>query len=117
MPAQVPWVTEAKGGDLQEGSDSFGGRESSEGAIAMIQPITLLSAGLCLGVLYLRYRSQPKDGPRRSTKQKLKTAKVLGAALLAWMAVSYALQHQMEKIDGAAHEPSMMERIVAYLSK
>ena len=84
----------------------------------MIQPVTLLGAGLCLGVLYLRYRNQPKDGPRRSTKQKLKTAKVLAMALLAWMALSYTLQHQMERLDGeAAHEPSMMERIVAYLSK
>jgi hypothetical protein len=83
----------------------------------MIQPVTLLGAGLCLGVLYLRYRSQPKDGPRRSTKQKLKTVKILAAAFLAWMALSYSLQHQMERIDGPAHEPSMMERIVAYLSK
>ena len=84
----------------------------------MIQPVTLLGAGLCLGVLYLRYRSQPKDGPRRSPKQKLKTVKILAAAFLAWMALSYALQHQMERLDGgAAHEPSIMERIVAYLSK
>jgi len=51
-------------------------------------------------------------------RQQFKTVKVLAAAFLAWMALSYALQHQMERLDGgAAHEPSMMERIVAYLSK
>jgi len=84
----------------------------------MIQPVTLLGAGLCLGVLYLRYRSQPKDRPPRSTKQKFKTGKLLLAALLAWMALSFTLQHMIGRLDGeAAHEPSVMERVVSYLSK
>jgi hypothetical protein len=84
----------------------------------MIQPVTLLGAGLCLGVLFLRYRSRPKDGPRRTPKQKLKTLKILFAALLAWLALSYTLQHMIARIDGAAaQEPSLMERVVSYLSK
>jgi hypothetical protein len=84
----------------------------------MIQPVTLLGAGLCFGVLYLRYRSQPKDGPRRSPRQKLKTAKVLLAAVVAWLALSFTLQHMIGRLDGAATpEPSLLERIVSYLSK
>jgi len=84
----------------------------------MIQPVTLLGAGLCLGVLLLWYRSQPKDRPRRSPQQKLKTAKILVAAFLAWMALYYTLQHMIGNLDGvAAQEPSLMERIVSYLSK
>ena len=84
----------------------------------MIQPVTLMGAGLCLGVLYLRYRSQPKDGKSSSPKQKLNFAKVLLAALVAWMGIYYMLQHMIGNIDGAAaQEPSMMERIVRYLGK
>jgi hypothetical protein len=83
----------------------------------MIQPVTLLGAGLCFGVLYLRYKSQPKNRPARTSKQKLKTAKLLFAALLAWMAIGYSLKHSIGQIDGADHEPSLMERIVTYLSK
>ena len=82
----------------------------------MIQPVTLLGAGLCLGVLYLRYRSQPKDGPRRTPKQKLKTAKILFAALLVWLTLSFTLRHMIGKLDGADREPSVLERIVSYLS-
>ena len=83
----------------------------------MIQPITLLGAGLSLGVLYLRYKSRPKDSPRRSSKQILKTAKILLAAFVAWMGVYYALQHMILNVDGIpAQEPSLMERIVRYLS-
>ena len=84
----------------------------------MIQPVTLLGAGLCLGVLYLRYRSQPKDAKRSSPKQKLKFAKVLLAALVAWMGIYYTMQHMVGNIDGApAQEPSLMERVVRYLEK
>jgi len=84
----------------------------------MIQPITLLGAGLCLAVLFLKYRSRPKDKPPRTTKQKLKTAKLLLAGLVAWMGIYYSLQHMIGNLDGAApSEPSMMERIVSYLSK
>jgi hypothetical protein len=83
----------------------------------MIQPITLLGAGLCFAVLFLRYRSQPKNRPPRSRQQKLKTAKVLLAALLAWMTLIFTLHHMIDKIDGADREPSLMERMVAFLSK
>jgi hypothetical protein len=81
-----------------------------------IQPITLLGAGLCLTVLFLRYRSRPKDSPRRSPKQKLKTAKVLLAGVVAWMGLYYTLQHMIGNLDQApAQEPSLMERIVLFL--
>lgn len=83
----------------------------------MIQPITLMGAGLCLAVLFLRYRSRTKNRPRRSTKQKLKTSKILLAGLVAWMALFYTLQHMIGNIDGAVpREPSLVERIVTYLS-
>ena len=83
----------------------------------MIQPVTLLGAGLCFAVLFLRYRSQPKDRPRRSPQQKVKTAKVLLAAFLAWMTLSYTLQHMIGKMDGTDREPSLIERVVRFLSK
>jgi amino acid transporter len=82
----------------------------------MPQPITLLGAGLCLIVLFLRYRSRPKDSPRRSPKQKLKTAKILLAAVVAWMGLYYTLQHMIGNLDqAAAQEPSLMERVVLFL--
>jgi hypothetical protein len=84
----------------------------------MIQPITLLGAGLCFAVLFLRYRSRPKDTPRRSTKQKLKTAKVLLAGVVAWMALYYTLRHMIGSLDGVvAQDPSLIERVVSYFSK
>jgi hypothetical protein len=84
----------------------------------MIQPITLLGAVLCLGVLLLRYRSQPKNQKRSSLQQKLKTAKVLIAALLALAAINYTMQRMAETLDGApAHEPSLIERAVLSFSK
>ncbi|MDP8982734.1 MAG: hypothetical protein M3O35_19325 [Acidobacteriota bacterium] len=84
----------------------------------MIQPVTLLGVGLCLAVLYLRYRSQPKDAKRSSPRQKLKTAKILLAALVVWMGIHYSLQHMIGNLDGApAEEPSMLERVVRYLGK
>jgi hypothetical protein len=82
----------------------------------MIQPITLLGAGLCFAVLFLRYRSRPKDSPRRSVKQKLKTGKMLLAALVVWMGLYYTLQHMIGNLDNApAQEPSLMERVVNFL--
>jgi len=83
----------------------------------MIQPITLLTAGIFFVVLFFRYKSRQKDAPRRTKQQKLKTAKVLFAALLAWMAIRYSLQHTMAKMDGADQQPSLMERVVSFLSK
>jgi hypothetical protein len=83
----------------------------------MIQPITLVTAGIFFVVLYLRYRSRPKDGPRRTKQQTLKSAKVLIAAILAWLAIHYSLQHTIAKMDGADQEPSTMERIVSFFTK
>ncbi len=82
-----------------------------------MQPITILCVLLCFGVLYLRYQSQPKDRPPRTRQQKLKTAKILGAAILAWMSIGYALQHLNENLTGSATEASWMERAVSFLSK
>jgi len=83
----------------------------------MIHPITVLSLGIFFAVLYWRYRSRPKDAPPRSRQQKLKTAKVLFAAILVWMAISYSLRHTIAKMDGADYEPTLMERVVSFLAK
>ena len=83
----------------------------------MIQPITLITAGIFFLVLYLRYKSRPKNGPPRTKKQQLKTAKLLFAAILAWLAIHYSLQHTIAKMDGVDQEPSFVERAVAFLSK
>jgi hypothetical protein len=83
----------------------------------MIQPITLLTAGIFFAVLYMRYKSRPKDAPRRTKKQQWKTAKILFAAILAWLTIHYSLQHTIAKMDGADQEPSFMERVVAFFSK
>jgi hypothetical protein len=82
-----------------------------------MQPITLLSAGLFLAVLWFRFQSRPKDTPRSSRQHKLKLTKVLVAALLAWIAIRYSLQHTLAKIDGDDQEPTTMERVVTFLSK
>lgn len=81
-----------------------------------MQPITLITAGIFFVVLYLRYQNRPKDGPRRGKTQKGKLVKVLLAAMVAWIAISYSMQHTIAKIDGADHEPSFMERVVSFLS-
>jgi len=83
----------------------------------MIQPITLLTAGLFFVVLYVRFKSRPKDGPRRTRQQQLKTAKLLFAALVAWLAIQYSLRHTLAKMDGTDQEPSLVERAVSFLSK
>ena len=83
----------------------------------MMQPITFVGAILCFGVLIMRYRSQPKNRPRRTTQQKLKTAKILFAALLVWMGILYSLRRLDANLDGAAPEPTVMERVVQFLSR
>ena len=83
----------------------------------MPQPITLVTAAIFFVVLFLRYRSRPRNGASRTNGQKLKTAKILLAALVAWMAIHYSLQHTLAKMDGSDPEPSFMERIVSFLSK
>ena len=83
----------------------------------MIQPVTLLSAGVCLWVLVLRYRSTPQNKRKSSLEQKLKTAKILAGALLALLGIMYTMQRMSAKLDGAEHEPTLMERVVLYFSK
>lgn len=84
----------------------------------MIQPITLLGAGLSLGILYFRYKSQPKNQAKRTHKQITKTAKILFAAVLAWLTLGFTLQHMIGNIDGIpAQEPSTFEKVVRFFSK
>jgi hypothetical protein len=82
----------------------------------MIQPITLLCVALFFGVLYLRYKSEPKNQKRRTTKDRIFTAKLLLGALLVWMIAGYTFQHSIAQMDGADHAPSVMERIVKFVS-
>jgi hypothetical protein len=81
----------------------------------VIQPITLITAGISLGVLYLRYKSQPANARRSTIRQKFKLGKLLISALVALMAIVFAMQRLGHNIDGDNPEPSMMERIVQFL--
>jgi len=81
----------------------------------VIQPITLITAGISLGVLYLRYKSQPANTRRSTTKHKLKLGKLLLSALVALMAIVFVMQRLGHNIDGDNPEPSMMERVVPFL--
>jgi hypothetical protein len=83
----------------------------------MIHPITLLGVAASFAVLYFRYRSQPKDRRRSSLRQKYKLGKILLMALLAWLTLIFNLHHMIWKMDGADREPSLMERVVSFLSK
>ena len=82
-----------------------------------MQLITLLGAGFFFVVLYLRYKSQPKEQKKVNPARQFRTVKALVIALIAWLAVSFTLQHMLGKMDGADHEPSWWERVVSYLSK
>ncbi len=81
----------------------------------MLQPITLLTAVLFFAVLALRYRNRPKDAPARTNRQRLRMAKFLIGAIVAWLAIHYSLQHTLAKMDGADTEPSYLERAVSWL--
>ena len=81
-----------------------------------MQLITVLGVLLFFGVLYLRYKSQPKNRPPRSARQKFKFGKLILAELLAWMAVGYTLQRLNENISGIQHKPSLIERVVFFFS-
>jgi len=85
----------------------------------MIQPITLMGAGLCLGALALRYWIQPKDAPKKRSAERIRAnTKILLAAVLAWMTVGYALQHLNRSLDGQhEQEESTVERAVHFIAK
>ena len=82
-----------------------------------MQPITVLMMGLFFALLYLRYRGRQRNPQRSSRRQQLKTVKILLAALVAWMAVHYSLQHTLAQMDGKDPEPSVLERVVSFWSK
>lgn len=81
-----------------------------------MQPITIGGAIVCLGALFLKFRTQQaaRRGPRR---QVWKTAKLLISALLVLMAVGFALRRLNANLDGTAPEPSLMEHLVDYFAK
>jgi hypothetical protein len=83
----------------------------------MMQPVTLVGVVVFLGALVLRYRTRPANARRSTRQQKFKTAKVLLSALLALMAIGYALQRFGQNLDGTAPEPTLVERIVEALAK
>jgi hypothetical protein len=83
----------------------------------MMQPVTFVGALVCMGALVLRYRSQRSSGRRSTRRQQFKTAKVLVSALLVLLAINYALRRFEYNLDGAAPAPSLMERLVVFLSK
>jgi hypothetical protein len=83
--------------------------------------LTLLTAGLCLLVLSLRFLAANPDGFRRieklDIKRGIKSARLLISAALALAAVGYILQRQAHNIDATgAYQPSLLERIVMTLS-
>jgi hypothetical protein len=82
-----------------------------------MQLITFFCLVLFFAVLYSRYRNRPKNAPPRTRKQQLKTAKVLFAAFIVWMAVRYSLLHSLAKMDGVDQAPSLMERVVSFFAK
>jgi hypothetical protein len=43
-------------------------------------------------------------------------AKVILVALLAWLIISYKLQSLLDKMGGADHQPSLVERVVSSIS-
>jgi hypothetical protein len=82
------------------------------------QPITILGAALCFLVLFLRYQASAKEPQVRTRKQKLKTAKVLFAALLAWLAISLELRRLDHSLTHSTpYELSMWDRFVQAFSK
>jgi len=83
----------------------------------MIQPITLVSGGICLWVLYMRVRNRPQKQTKSSLEQRIKTAKFLIAALLGLMAIVYSMRGLGDQLHGKMHEPTLMERAVAFLTK
>ena len=82
----------------------------------MMQPITLAGMLLCFGVLFLKFRNQ-RAAKRGNPRRGFRTAKILLSALLALMAIGFALGRVNASIDGTAPEPSFMERVVEAFAK
>ncbi len=83
--------------------------------------LLVLGAALCFVVLLLRAaarRSAEAAGevPPRTTRQRLGTAKLLVAALLVWLVISFNLRHSILQIDGADQPPTVWERLVRFLA-
>ena len=83
----------------------------------MIQPITFITAGIFFVVLFLRYRNRARKAPTRTGRQRFKVAKLLLTALAVWMAINYSLQHTLAKMDGTDQDPTLLERLVTFVSK
>lgn len=81
-----------------------------------MQAVTIVGLALCLGVLYERAR-KARNQPPSSTKQRLKTAHVLFAALVAWLLISFEVKHMDRALSGEAKAPqSTFERVVRAVS-
>lgn len=88
--------------------------------------LLVLGAALCFVVLLLRSaarRSAEAAGPGRrsevpprTARQRLGTAKLLIAALLVWLVISFNLRHSILQIDGADEPPSAWERLIRFLA-
>jgi len=81
-----------------------------------VQFITILGLALCLGMLYLRVKGA-KTRAASSTKQRLKTARVLLVALLVWLVINFNLQHMNRALSGEpVGEPSAWEKVARFLA-
>ena len=81
-----------------------------------MQAVTIVGIVLCLGMLYERAR-RARSQPPSSTKQRLKTAHVLVAALVAWLLISFEVRHLNRALSGEAKDPqSTFERVVRAVS-
>ena len=80
----------------------------------------VLSLGICIVVLTLRYMMQTASGaPQRSSpRRRIRMLRLLVGAAIALAAVGYRLQRHSHELDGRKdHEPSMLERIIMTLSR
>ena len=83
--------------------------------------ILLLGAALFFIVLLLRVQARRSaeaagQAERRTPRQRLGTFKLLIAALLVWLVISFNLQRSILQIDGQNPEPSFFERMVRFLA-
>ena len=81
-----------------------------------MQFITLIGLAVCLGVIFLRAKAA-KGRATADTRTRLKTAKILLVALLAWLVISFKLQHLNHALSGEPVEPpTTWERVVTFLA-